>query len=111
MSVNIRFDPIRLPKICQDLRHEVREFLHEEEAAGTFDRRENAMGGIFNKEFSRKVGVRVGSECHKKIRSHERTFLGRYVVTEEMRVANVNSWSFHRPSEWPYYSKIGRRRY
>ena len=58
MSVDIKFDPIRLPQICQDLRAEVREFLREEEAAGTFDRRENAMGGIFNREFSRKVGAK-----------------------------------------------------
>ena len=91
MSVNIRFDPIRLPKICQDLRHEVRDFLHKEEAAGTFDRRENAMGGIFNKEFSRKVGAKgwIGMSWPKKYGGHERTFLERYVVTEEMRVANA----------------------
>ena len=37
MSVDIKFDPIRLPKICQELREEVREFLNAEEAAGTFD--------------------------------------------------------------------------
>ena len=35
MSVDIKFDPIRLPQICQDLREEVREFLREEEARGS----------------------------------------------------------------------------
>ena len=91
MSVDIKFDPIRLPKICQDLRAEVREFLREEEAAGTFDRRENAMGGIFNRDFSRKVGAKgwIGMSWPKKYGGHERTFLERYVVTEEMRVANA----------------------
>ena len=91
MSVDIKFDPIRLPKICQDLREEVREFLRGEEAAGTFDHRETAMGGIFNTEFSKKVGARgwIGMSWPKQYGGHERTFLERYVVTEEMRVANA----------------------
>ena len=29
MSTAIQFDPIRLPKVCEDLRAEVREFLRE----------------------------------------------------------------------------------
>ena len=91
MSVDIKFDPIRLPKICQELREEVREFLNAEEAAGTFDHRETAMGGIFNREFSKKVGARgwIGMSWPKQYGGHERTFLERYVVTEEMRVANA----------------------
>jgi acyl-CoA dehydrogenase len=91
MSVEIKFDPIRLPQVCQDLRAEIREFLSEEEAAGTFDRRESALGQIFNRDFSRKVGAKgwIGMTWPKKYGGHERTFLERYVVTEEMRVANA----------------------
>ncbi|MGY3645168.1 hypothetical protein ACVWW2_000459 [Bradyrhizobium sp. LM4.3] len=37
MTAALRFDPIRLPEKCEQLRKEVRAFLAEEIAAGTFD--------------------------------------------------------------------------
>ena len=37
MSTDLQFDPIRLPSECDALRAEVRAFLTEEIAAGTFD--------------------------------------------------------------------------
>ena len=37
MTANLRFDPIRLPPECETLRSEVRAFIAEEVAAGTFD--------------------------------------------------------------------------
>ena len=37
MTAALRFDPIRLPPECEQLRKEVRAFLAEEIAAGTFD--------------------------------------------------------------------------
>ena len=37
MTAALRFDPIRLPPECEKLRKEVRAFLAEEIAAGTFD--------------------------------------------------------------------------
>ena len=37
MSTDLQFDPIRLPSECDALRAEVRAFLAEEIAAGTFD--------------------------------------------------------------------------
>ena len=37
MTADLRFDPIRLPPECETLRQEVRAFIAEEVAAGTFD--------------------------------------------------------------------------
>ena len=91
MSTALKFDPIRLPRECEDLRKEVRAFIKEEIAAGTWD--PNAVGrdDAFNHAFSRKVGKKgwIGLTWPKKYGGHERTFLERYVVTEEFRVANA----------------------
>jgi len=92
MTTSLRFDPIRLPQYCQDLRREVREFLAEEIAAGTFHPQirgstsaEGALG------FARRVAQRgwIGMTWPKRYGGQERSFLERYVVTEEMRVANA----------------------
>ena len=37
MTAALRFDPIRLPSECEQLRKEVRAFLAEEIAGGTFN--------------------------------------------------------------------------
>jgi hypothetical protein len=37
MTTALRFDPIRLPQHCQELRREVRAFLAHEISAGTFN--------------------------------------------------------------------------
>ena len=52
MTAALRFDPIRLPPECEQLRKEVRAFLAEEIAAGTFDPhkpepRRHRRAGIF----------------------------------------------------------------
>ena len=84
MSTSFQFDPIDLPPECQELRKEVRAFLKEEIAAGTFSpeggRNENAAA------FARKVGARgwIGMTWPKQYGGRERTHLERYVVTEEM---------------------------
>ena len=87
MSTAIQFDPIRLPKVCEDLRAEVREFLREEIDAGTFDPNTAPLTSAFNREFARKVGERgwIGMTWPKKYGGHERTFHERYVLTEEFR--------------------------
>lgn len=91
MSSTIEFDPIRLPPEAEELRTEVRAFLKEEIAAGTFDPHSAHLGGSFNPEFSRKVGDRgwIGLTWPKKYGGHERSFLERYVVTEEFRVSGA----------------------
>jgi len=88
MSSMIEFDPIRLPPECEDLRKEVRAFLREEIDAGTFDPNSTHLDSAFNTEFSRKVGQRgwIGMTWPKKYGGQERSFLERYVITEEFRV-------------------------
>ena len=87
----LRFDPIRLPPECEELRKEVRAFLAEEIAAGTFNPFQPLREDADAREFSRRVGERgwIGMTWPKKYGGHERSFLERYVVTEEMRVANA----------------------
>jgi alkylation response protein AidB-like acyl-CoA dehydrogenase len=96
MTAALRFDPIRLPEKCEQLRKEVRAFLAEEIAAGTFDPHKPNREDTDVPEFSRKVGERgwLGMTWPKKYGGHERSFLERYVVTEEMRVANAPTRRF-----------------
>src|ERR1700712_692117 len=91
MTAALRFDPIRLPPECEELRAEVRAFLAEEIAAGTFDPPGAMNGDTFNPQFSQRVGAKgwIGLTWPKKYGGQERSFLERYVVTEEMRIANA----------------------
>lgn len=94
MTQAIHFDQVRLPPEAQALREEVREFLADEIAAGTFDPNSPGASDRFNREFSKRVGARgwIGLTWPKKYGGHERTFLERYVLTEEFRVANAPVW-------------------
>jgi alkylation response protein AidB-like acyl-CoA dehydrogenase len=91
MTAQLEFDPIRLPPECEALRREVRAFLAEEIAAGTFDPDHPMHGDMHNTEFSKRVGAKgwIGLTWPKKYGGRERTFLERYVVTEEFRIANA----------------------
>ncbi len=91
MTANLRFEPIRLPAKCDALRAEVRVFLAEEVASGTFDPNRPGHGDSHNRAFSRRIGAKgwIGMTWPKKYGGHERSFLERYVVTEEFRVANA----------------------
>jgi acyl-CoA dehydrogenase len=93
MNANLHFDPIRLPPECDALRAEVRTFLAEEIAAGTFDPHQPGHGDSDNRGFSRRVGAKgwIGMSWPKRYGGHERSQLERYVVTEEFRVANAPS--------------------
>lgn len=96
MTAALRFDPIRLPPECQKLRKEVRAFLADEIAQGTFDPHRPHTEDTDVPGFSRRVGERgwIGMTWPKKYGGHERSFLERYVVTEEMRVANAPTRRF-----------------
>src|SRR6202008_4113366 len=96
MPAALRFDPIRLPPECEQLRKEVRAFLAEEIAGGTFNPSKPNLDDIDVPAFCRKVGERgwIGMTWPKKYGGHERSFLERYVVTEEMRVANAPTRRF-----------------
>jgi alkylation response protein AidB-like acyl-CoA dehydrogenase len=91
MTAHLQFDPIRLPPECDALRAEVRAFLAEESAAGTFDPHQATDGDAHSRAFSRRVGAKgwIGMTWPKRYGGHERTYLERYVVTEEFRVANA----------------------
>ena len=91
MSSALRFDQIRLPPECQRLRAEVRAFIAEEVSAGTFMPDRPWDVDSQDRAFSRKVGAKgwIGMTWPKKYGGHERSFLERYVVTEEFRVANA----------------------
>jgi acyl-CoA dehydrogenase len=89
--MTLRFDPLRLPAHCQALREEVREFLARERAAGTYDPHDAEPGLQVEKAFACKVADRgwIGMTWPKQYGGRERSFLERYVVTEEMRVARA----------------------
>jgi len=92
MTAALRFEPIRLPPECERLRQEVRAFLADEIAAGTFSpQRAQKSDDTDAPGFARRVGEHgwIGMTWPKKYGGHERSFLERYVVTEEMRVANA----------------------
>jgi acyl-CoA dehydrogenase len=92
MTTELRFDQIRLPPECAELRQEVRAFLAAEIAAGTFE-----PGGVGRRgetrsaEFSRRVGAKgwIGMTWPKKYGGHERSFLERFVVTEEFQAVSA----------------------
>lgn len=89
MTAPFQFDPIRLPPEAEQLRQQVRQFLHEEIVAETFS--PHGEGNSFNREFSRRVGAQgwIGMTWPKQYGGQERSFLERYVVTEEFRVVNA----------------------
>ncbi len=91
MTTALEFDQIRLPPECDELRHEVRAFLADEVARGTFDPHRPGHGDSHSKEFSQRIGAKgwIGMTWPKKYGGRERNFLERYVVTEEFRVANA----------------------
>ena len=99
MGYAIQFDPIRLPPAAEALRAEVRAFIEEAEADGHLD--VTSRGG-FDREFSRKVAQRgwIGMTWPKAYGGGERSFLERYVVTEEFLVARAPTRS-PTPSSWP----------
>jgi alkylation response protein AidB-like acyl-CoA dehydrogenase len=82
---------MRLPPECERLRGEVRAFLASELEAGTFSPHGGGIDGAFNPEFSRKVGAKgwIGMTWPKQYGGRERSYLERYVVTEEFRIANA----------------------
>ena len=87
----LNFDQLRLPPECEELRREVRAFIAEEIERGTIDPSRPGRRLAQPRVFRRKVGAKgwLGMTWPKKYGGHERTFLERYVVTEEFRVANA----------------------
>ena len=90
MPAVFRFALNDLPPEAASLRAEVREFLKTEFSAAAPLKRAKSWGG-FDREFSRRVGARgwIGLTWPKKYGGHERSFLERYVVMEEMLAAGA----------------------
>ena len=90
MPATFRFALNDLPPEAESLREEVRAFLKEQFSGATAVKRAKSWGG-FDREFSRRVGARgwIGLTWPKKYGGHERSFLERYVVMEEMLAAGA----------------------
>src|SRR5438067_12698797 len=90
MPAVFRFALNDLPPEAESLRAEVREFLRETLGDQPAPRRAHSWSG-FDREFSRQVGARgwIGMTWPKRYGGHERTFLERYVVMEEMLAAGA----------------------
>src|SRR5260370_42365444 len=77
MTAALRFDPIRLPPECEKLRKEVRAFLAEEVARGTFDPHSPQGADSDVPGFSKRVGERgwIGMTSPQKYCGHGRPLL------------------------------------
>jgi alkylation response protein AidB-like acyl-CoA dehydrogenase len=95
MQTAIRFDPLRLPPETAQLRAEVRAFLAEEAARGTFDPHIGLKNPGYDRAFSQRVGARgwIGMTWPREYGGAGRSHLDRYVVTEEFRAAAAPTWS------------------
>jgi acyl-CoA dehydrogenase len=84
------FDPVDLPPECEVLRHEVRGFIADELGAGRW-RPNSDFGSHRAADFSRRLGARgwIGMTWPKRYGGGERSFLERYVVTEELLAAGA----------------------
>jgi len=92
MSAALIFDPIRLPEACQTLRSEARAFLAEQAAKGLFDPTQPGGGkDADHVAFARAVAKKgwIGLTWPKRYGGQERSYLERYVLTEEFRVGNA----------------------
>src|SRR4051794_39812275 len=79
MTTALEFDQIRLPPECDELRLEVRAFLADEVARGTFDPHRPGHGDSHSKEFSQRIGAKgwIGMTWPKKYGGRGRKFLDR----------------------------------
>ena len=86
MAYNFHFDPVDLPPECEELRQEVREFLRSEIEAGTFSPHSARTRSRSRKPSPARSASSgwIGMTWPKQYGGHERTFLERYVVIEEM---------------------------
>jgi acyl-CoA dehydrogenase len=83
----VDFSALELPPAARKLQQDVREFLREELAAHTYT--PHLVHSEFDVEFSRRVGARgwIGMTWPRRYGGQERSYLERFVVTEEMLAA------------------------
>jgi acyl-CoA dehydrogenase len=88
----IRFDPVSLPVEAEAMRVRVRAFLARERDAGTF---EPGSLSRHDPEFSRRCGAEgfIGLTWPRRYGGQDKTFLERYVATEELLAAGAPVWA------------------
>ena len=91
MSNPLTLAPAPRSEAAERVRGEVRDFLAEELAAGTFSTHVDTWLSGVDPEFSRKLGERgwLGMTWPKQYGGHERTAMERYAVTEELLAAGA----------------------
>lgn len=91
MAITLEMQPLRLPPAVQSLRAEVRAFLRDELAAGTFDPGFPTEDWDICRAFARKVAARgwIGMCWPEAYGGRGRSFLERFVVNEEMFAHNA----------------------
>lgn len=92
----IRIDPARLPVESRELRQEVRDFLQREADRGVFVPNEPTHPATDPTRFARDCGAAgwIGMTWPRQYGGQERSFLDRYVVTEEMLAAEAPTGRF-----------------
>src|SRR5829696_5173764 len=91
MSNPLTLAPAPRSEAAERVRGEVREFLAEELAEGSFSTHVDTWLSGVDPEFSRKLGERgwLGMTWPKQYGGHERTAMERYAVTEELLAAGA----------------------
>jgi len=81
------FLSLKLPPGIRELRRDIRAFLDEQRAAGRYE--PHVGHGEFDPEFSQALGARgwIGMTWPKQYGGHQRSYLERFVVTEELLAA------------------------
>lgn len=89
---SFRFPPVEVPPQAQALRIEVRQFLADEIAKGSFTPKPNCSSfGLFDPKFTKLCGERgyIGMTWPKKYGGGERSVLEHFVTMEEMQAAGA----------------------
>ena len=91
MSNQLTLAPAPPSEAAEQVRLEVRAFLAEELAAGSFTTHVDTWLSGVDPEFSRKLGARgwLGMTWPKEYGGHERSAMERYAVTEELLAAGA----------------------
>ncbi len=94
-AIHLRFPLASLPEAAEGLRAEVRALLERERASGTWEPGRRSWGAR-NPALSRKLGEGgfIGMTWPKQYGGAERSYLERYVVTEELLAAGAPT-GFH----------------
>lgn len=91
MSLELMPIPRSSPYGDESLRAEVREFLGEQRAAGVYTPQVDSWSGGWNERFSRALADRgwIGLTVPTEYGGHGRTFVERFVITEELLAAGA----------------------